>query len=154
MAVSGDTVYITNPNGKLFQSLDSGDTWKDITPTLPTRFAHFKEITFIGSVVCIATDTGVLISETGEHWQAITDKDRMHVVIEKFAIDGTTLYGVGDTGAYRLDAGGDWELISSEVPNSLIVSLVVSNNRLYVATHDRGMFHISIQEQMDIANSF
>ena len=153
LAVSGETVYAGKSNGKLFQSLDSGDSWKDLTPSLPLRFAHFKEITFAGSTICIATDKGVLISQTGEHWRVITDKTRMPTVIDRFATDSTTIYGVGDSGAYRLDTHGEWELLSSEVPNS-IQSLVISNDRLYVGTRDHGMFHISLEEQTDIANSF
>ena len=154
LMASGDTVYAGKTNGKLFQSLDSGENWKDITSTLPIRFTHFKDIIFLGSTVCIATDKGVLISKTGEHWQTITDKKQMPTVIEKLAIDGSTIYGVGEGGAYRLDAYGDWALLSAEVPRSFIMSLAISNNRLYVGTHDHGMFHISLEEQMDIANSF
>ena len=154
VAVSGKTIYAGNGNGKLFQSFDRGDSWKDITSTLPIRFARFKEITFVGSTVCIATDKGVLISQTGEQWRVITDKNRMHTVIDRFAADGTTLYGVGDGGAYRLDSRGKWALLSSDVPNSPIASLVISNDRLYAGTYDQGMFHISLAEQMDIASSF
>ena len=154
LAVSGKTVYLGNTNGKLFQSLDSGDSWKDITSTLPIPFAHFKDITFVGSTICIATDKGVLTSQTGEHWRVITDKNRMSTVIDRFAVDGTTIYGVGDSGAYRLDPHGKWELLSPDIPNSSIVSLVISNDRLYVGTYVHGMFHISLEGQMDIANSF
>ena len=129
VAVSGKIVYAGNGNRELFQSLDGGDSWKDITSTLPIRFAHFKEMTFVGSTICIATDKGAFISHTGEHWQVITDKNRKHTVIDRFAVDGTTLYGVGDSGAYRLDPHGKWELLSSDVPNSPITSLVISNDR-------------------------
>ena len=154
VAVSGKTVYFGNANGKLFQSFDGGDSWKDITSTLPIHFTHFKEMTFVGSTICIATDKGVLISHTGEHWRVITDKNRTHTVIDRFAVDGTTLYGVGDSGAYCLDPHGKWELLSSDVPNSPIAFLVISNDRLYAGTYDHGMFHISLEKQMDIANSF
>ena len=153
LAVSGETVYAGELNGKLFQSLDSGDSWKDITSTLPISVAHFKEITFAGSTICLATDKGVLISQTGEHWRVISNKNSMPTLIDRFAVDGTTIYGIGESGAYRLDAHGKWELLSSEVPNS-IQSLAISNDRLYVGTDDHGMFHISIEEQTDIANSF
>ena len=153
LAVSGKTVYAGKPNGQLFQSLDSGDNWKDITSKLPISVAHFKEITFADSTICLATDKGVLISQTGEHWRVISNKTSRPTIIDRFAVDGTTIYGVGDSGAYRLDAHGKWELLSSEVPNS-IQSLVISNDRLYVGTDDNGMFHISIEEQTDIANSF
>ena len=154
VAVSGKTIYAGNGNRELFQSFDGGDSWKDITSTIPIRFTHFKEMTFVGSTVCIATDKGVLVSDTGEHWRVITDKNRTHTVIDRFAADGTILYGVGDSGAYRLDPHGKWELLSSDVPNSPIASLVISNDRLYAGTYDHGMFHISLEAQMDIANSF
>ena len=100
----------------------------------------------MGAAVYVATDKGVFTSHTGEHWRVITDKNRMPTVIEKFAIDGTTLYGVSKSGAYRLDTHGDWELISSEVPNGVIASIVISNNRLYYGTTSYGMFHISLEE--------
>ncbi|MXV73773.1 sigma-70 family RNA polymerase sigma factor [Candidatus Poribacteria bacterium] len=146
LAVSGETVYTGKSNGKLFQSLDSGNNWKDITSTLPIPVADFKEITFAGSTICLATDTGVLMSQTGEHWQVITDKTGMPIVIDKFAADDTTIYGIGGSGAYRLDAhNSKWELLSSEVP-SRIQSFVISNDRLYVETRHQGMFHISLTE--------
>ena len=153
LAASGETLYVGQSNGKLFQSVDSGDNWKDITSTLPISVAHFKEITFAGSTICLATDKGVLISQTGEHWRVITDNTGMPTVIDRFAVKGHVIYGVSDSGAYRLDADSKWELLSSEVP-SRIQSLVTSNGRLYVGTRDHGMFHISLEEQMDIAKAF
>ena len=60
LAVPGETVYAGKRNGRLFQSLDDGNSWKDITPNLPLRFTCFKEIAFAGSTVYVATDAGVL----------------------------------------------------------------------------------------------
>ena len=147
------TFYANKPNAQLFQSLDSGDSWKDITSTLPISIAYFKEITFAGSTICIATDKGVLISQTGEHWRVITDKTQMPTVIDRFATDSTTIYGIGDSGAYRLDTHGKWELLFSELPSE-IQSFVLGNDQLYVGTDDHGMLHISLEEQTHIANSF
>ena len=144
LAVSRDTVYVGKRNGKLFQSLDGGNSWKDITSSLPFPFTIFTEIVFAGSTVYVATDTGVLASQTGSHWRVITDD----VTIDRFAVDGATLYGAGDTGVYSLDAHGEWEQISPGVPGK-VLSLVVHRDRLYVATKRRGMFHISLREEGD-----
>ena len=141
LAVSEKTVYVGKRDGKLFQSLDGGDSWKDITPTLPLPFTDFTEILFAGSTVYVATDRGVLASQTGMHWRVITDEG----VIERLAVDGPTIYGAGDNGVYRLEAHDEWNQISPDVPGK-VLALVVDRDRLYVATERRGMFHISLKE--------
>ncbi|MDE0017418.1 MAG: hypothetical protein OXU51_14635, partial [Candidatus Poribacteria bacterium] len=101
LAVSAETIYVGKRNGGLFQSFDGGDSWRDVTSNLPLRFSSFKEIIFVGSTVYVATDKGVLASQAGTHWRVIADKIGVQVVIDKFAVDGTTVYGIGDTGVYR-----------------------------------------------------
>ena len=97
---------------------------------------------FAGPTVYIATDSGVLASQTGAHWRVIADE----VVIDRFAVDGLTVYGAGDKGVYRLDVHDKWKRISPGVPGQ-VLSLVVDRDRLYVATKHRGMFHISLEEE-------
>ena len=146
LAVSGETVYVGKRDGKLFQSLDGGNNWRDVTPSLPLHFARFKEIMFVGSTVYVATDEGVLSSETGAHWRVLTDNSGTRPIIDRFAVDGTAIYGAGDIGVYRLDTGKQWRQISSEVLGE-VVSLVVINNKLYSAIKDRGIFHIALEEE-------
>ena len=144
LAVSAETVYVGKRDGQLFQSLDGGDTWSDLTPSLPLHFTRFNEIVFGGETVYVATDKGVLASQTGEHWRVITDSMGEPIIIDRFAVDGTTVYGAGDTGVYRLE--GEWQQISPEVPGK-VTSLIVSNDKLYIATEQRGLFHISLEEE-------
>ena len=146
LAASGETVYIGKRDGNLFQSFDSGNSWRDITLILPLRFTHFKEIVFAGPTVYVATDTGVLASQNGEHWRVLTDGMGRRPVIERFAIDGTTVYGAGDTDIYRLGNRGKWEQVSPSVPGE-VISLAINNNRLYVVAARRGLFHISLDEK-------
>ena len=146
LAVSGETVYVGKRDGKLFQSLDGGNSWRDVTPSLPLHFADFKEITFVGSTVYVATDKGVLSSDTGVHWRVLTDSSGQHPIIDRFAVDGPTIYGAGDIGVYRLDIGKQWKQVSSEALGETVV-LAVINDKLYSAIEDRGIFHISLAEE-------
>ncbi len=171
LAVSAEIIYVGKRDGRLFQSFDGGDSWRDVTSNLPLRFSSFKEIIFVGSTVYVATNKGVLASQAGTHWRVITDKMGAHIVIDKFAVDGTTVYGIGDTGVYRLDNRGKWHKISPSVPKKVVslvakngnatqvpwefdphatdkvVSLVAKNDRLYIATFQLGVFHLSLEEE-------
>ena len=146
LAVSGETVYVGKRDGKLFQSLDAGNSWKDVTSNLPLHFERFNEIDFVGSAVYVATDTGVLVSQTGEHWSVLTDGMGRRPVIDRLAGDSTSVYGAGDAGLYRLDDRGKWKQILPSVPGK-VNSLVISNNTLYIATDHDGLFHISLEEE-------
>ena len=64
---------------------------KTLRRTYPSGLPVFKEIVFAGSTVYVATDAGVLASQTGGHWRVINDD----VVIDRFAVDGLTVYGAG-----------------------------------------------------------
>lgn len=146
LAALGKVVYVGKRDGKLFQSFDGGDSWRNITSSLPFSFTRFKDIVFAGSRVYVATDKGVLSSETGAHWRVLTDGTGECIVIDGFAAYHTHVYGAGDTGVYYLDAHGKWEQVSSGVPGG-ILSLAVDHNRLYILTEQRGMFHISLEEE-------
>ena len=146
LAVSGETLYVGKRDGKLFQSFDGGSSWRDVTPSLPLYFTRFNEITFADSTVYVATDAGVLSSETGAHWRVLTDSSGRCPIIDRFAVNGPTVYGAGDIGVYRLDTNSRWERISSEVLGE-VVSLVVINDKLYSAIKDLGIFHIALAEE-------
>ena len=146
LAVLGETIYVGKRDSKLFQSLDGGNSWRDVTPSLPLHFAHFKEITFVGSTVYVATDEGVLSSETGAYWRVLTDSSGQRPIIDRFAVDSTTIYGVSDSRVYRLDTRSQWKQISSESLGET-AALTVINDKLYSAIKDRGIFHISLAEK-------
>ena len=146
IAVSAETVYVGKRDGHLLRSPDAGNTWKDLTPNLPLHFERINEIVFASSTVYVATDTGVLTSVDGEHWQAITDNDSTYTIIDRMAVAGTTIYGAGDKRVYQLDNENRWEQISPEVPDT-VTALVVKGNRLYITTETRGMFHISLENK-------
>ena len=146
LAVTGETVYVGKRDGHLFRSLDAGNTWKDLTATLPLRFEHFNEVVFAGSTVYVATDAGVLTSADGENWRTLTDKARNRTIVNRIAIVGTTIYGAGDAGVYQLDDQGKWEKILPPIPNS-VISLAINADKLYIATERSGMFQASLEKE-------
>ena len=150
LAVLGETVYVGKRNGKLFQSLDEGKSWRDITSSLPLHFTRFKDIVkdivFVGSTLYVATDNGVMVSQTAEHWRVLTDSAGERPIINSFAVDGSKVYGISDVGVYRLDTRSRWKLVSTEVPDE-IVSLAITNDRLYSIVKGQGIFHTSLAEE-------
>ena len=145
LAASRKTVYVGRDDGKLFQSLDVGKSWQDITSTLPLEFGRFNEIIFVDSTVHVATDNGVLTSESGKHWRVLTDSSGTNIAIASLAVDGNTVYGVGDAGIYELNDDNEWQKISQEVPDE-VLDLVIHNGKFYIVTKNRGMFHIPLKE--------
>ena len=150
-AVSGCTVYVGTGNGELFQSFDEGDTWNNITAHLPFPISGFN-IAFAGSTVYIATDKGIIYSRDGIDWHKTTDADGTRLVINKFAMDGTTVYGVLDIHAhperyvYQLKENSNtWKQVTPEISNR-VTSLAVDGNTLYVGTIGRGVLRFTLEE--------
>ena len=156
-AVSGEVIYLGKSNGNLFQSLDSGETWRDVTSVFPLslnraepqnqllkKLPHFREIVFSGSTVYVSTNDGIAMSSDGENWRMLTDSTSAPIPMRQLAINGTTLYGVSRTGAYRLNKDtGIWEQIASEIPGR-VTSLAVARNTLYIGTEHRGILHLPL----------
>ena len=147
LAVSGKTVYLGKWNGRLFQSFDEGDTWNDVTASLPFPVVHFTGVTFAGSTVCVATDRGVAYSNDGTHWHATTDTAGTPIVIERLTVDGTTLYGTSERQVYQLkESSGVWQQVAPEIPMP-ITSLAVEGNVLYVGTKGSGVLRFTLDEK-------
>ena len=156
-AVSGEVIYLGKSNGQLCQSLNGGDTWKDVTSDLPfslnrvesqdqilKKLPYFKKILFAGSTVYVATDDGVAMSDDSESWHLLTDSENIPISMRQLAVDGTTLYGISQIGVYRLDNDtGIWIQIASEVPEQ-VTSLVVAENVLYIGTERRGLLRLPL----------
>ncbi len=138
IAASGETVYVGKRDGHLWQSVDGGDTWNDMTPNLPLSVEHFKEIVFAGSTVYVATDKGVFNSKDGGVWSVLTSQTGEPAIIKSLATSGDSIYGANDEGIYRLSDTGTWEQVAPEI-SGIVTSLVVNENTFYVGTEHRGV---------------
>ena len=139
LAASGNIVYAGKREGDLFQSLDNGDTWNDLTESLAFPFGYFKEIVFAGSTIYVSTNKGVMGSVNGEVWHALTDADGEIRLMDRIAANDSTLYGVCDSGVYQVDVRtGTWEQVAPIVPRTA-TSLAVDGNMLYIGTKQSGV---------------
>ena len=147
LAASGSTVYVGKWNGRLFQSFDEGNMWNDVTESLPFPVANFNAVTFAGSNLYVATDSGVVYANDGDlDWHTTTDTEGTPVVIERFAVDGTTLYGTSERQVYRFNEGtGVWQQVAPEIPMP-ITSLAIEGNVLYVGTRGSGVLRFTLDE--------
>ena len=146
IAVSDSTVYVGKRDGHLAQSFDKGETWNDVTADLPFPVTEFKGITFAGVTVYVATDKGVAYSSDGTHWHAATDTEGETSIMERFAVDGTTIYGTTGHHVYQFKEGSNtWELVTPEIPD-IVLSFVVDGNVLYVGTASSGVLRFTLDE--------
>ena len=163
-AVSGKVIYLGKSDGSLFQSLDGGDTWRDITATFPfpldrsklplielselhemqRKLPHFKDILYVGHTVYIITNDGSAMSNDGENWQPLTNEKSVPITLSELAVKGTTLYGASKTGVYRLNnKTNTWIQIAPEVPGG-VTSLAVADDVIYVGTNYRGILRLPL----------
>ena len=144
LAVSGSSVYVGKWDGHLFQSFDEGNTWNDVTANLPFPVVHFRAVTFAGATVYVATDKGVAYSSDGTDWHTATDSEGTPLVIERFTVDGTTLYGTSEQRVYQFkESSGVWQQVAPEIPMP-ITSLAVDGNVLYVGTIGTGLLRFTL----------
>ena len=158
VAASEAIVYLGKSDGSLFQSLDSGTTWKDVTASFPLpldrtvshtelleKLPHFKEIIFGGNTVYVSTTDGVVMSDDGKNWQVLIDTEQTPIAMRHLAIDGTTLYGINQTSAYQLKRNTNtWVQIAPEIPER-VTAVVVSGDVLYVGTEHRGLLGLPLR---------
>lgn len=146
LAASENVVYAGKRNGSLFQSFDSGESWKEITTDLPFTFAYLEDIVFAGATVYVLTDQGVMNSHDGFNWNILTDTDSNRPLITRIAVDGNKIYGVGSQGVYRIDIETDiWIQMSPEILYK-ITAFAVDNGIFYIGTRHRGVLRLQLKQ--------
>jgi photosystem II stability/assembly factor-like uncharacterized protein len=151
-------VYAGTENGKLFRSLDGGDTWSANLggPTIPghaiTRLAcdPGDPNTVYATVANFGHSHLFRSGDSGETWEDI-DKGRLpdvphHCVL--MPADGTgRLFVCNDAGVFvSEDAGATWLSLSRNLPNVMVVDLAyhLHDRTLTAATYGRSLWRLSV----------
>ncbi len=149
IAVSDKNIYVGRRDTHLIQSVDGGKNWKDITSDLPIQFNFFRDITILESYVYVATEKGVISSDSGEEWHVIMDSEGRNVGIDMFFVEGKNIYGVANKGVYRLEKQEVWKLITPALPHAMyyfIRQFINHDNKFYIVTREKGILKIPIGE--------
>ena len=148
LAVSDRTVYISTVRGKLFRSVDEGDTWTEVSQNLPNWNQEIGtyDLTFVGETIYAKAGSGGGCStDGGETWTPIIVAGLPGGYIEMQLVDGTTLYGTSSHGVFRLTHESDsWEQIAPTQRD--IMSLAYDGTTFYIGTHAEGVFRLSLDE--------
>ena len=144
LAVLRNTVYVGTRDNRLMQSLDEGDTWNDITADLPFDVDSFKDIVFVGETVYVATAQGVASSVNGVAWEEITDTQGETLVVDRFAVDESSLYGLSGQIVYQLsEKSGTWQQVTPKITHA-VSTFEVDGDTVYVGTQGQGVFRFSL----------
>ena len=123
-----DTLYLM-PTNKLFASKDEGKTWDLLHSWKGERGAI--EFVQMEQVLYVAFENGIFKSEdAGKSWNAIHDEKIEY--IDSLINIQNTLFVQAYNKLYRLE-DDKWQLLEFPVPVRRILSVAVSEDKLYVA---------------------
>ncbi|MFQ5824587.1 MAG: T9SS type A sorting domain-containing protein [bacterium] len=175
---NSNVVYATtapiNTRGGIFRTTDGGQSWDNITATLPDRFPvdiavdptddTFVYVAFSG----FGTSHVFKSTNAGNNWQDIgqglPDVPTSAVIVDP--LFPNHIYVGNDIGVYvSTDGGNSWEEFKTGMPDAVIVldlSISLINRKLRVATHGNGVFErkliegpiTSVSEEVPIASEF
>ena len=124
----------------------SGWVYVNVTADLPFPITEFKAIAFVGLTVYVGTDSGVAYSSDGVNWHATTDAEGETLIMKRFAVEGTTVYGTTGQYVYQLkENASTWKQVTPEIPDS-VLSFAVDGNVLYVGTSSSGVIRFALEE--------
>ena len=145
-AVSGNSIYVGKNVGHLMQSLDAGNTWKDVTEYLPFSVDYFYAISYAEKSIYVATDKGVVMSDNGIDWHTITDAKENPLVMRILVVNDKTVYGESKQKIYQLSKNtGTWQQVTPKIPY-YVNCFDVDDNTIYVGTFGRGVLRYALDE--------
>ena len=146
LATSKNNVYVGKWDGHLMQSVDEGNTWNDVTANLPFSVVNFRAIVFAGNFVYVSTDKGVVLSGNGTDWHIITTAKGTPLVMNRLAVNDTTVYGESKQKIYRFNKDiGTWKQVTPKISHH-VTCLAVDGNTLYVGTDGQGVLRFALEK--------
>lgn len=149
----------------VWRTYDGGESWKDVTGSLPVDQGFITGIEIDADSsnrawVSVGNYNSHGVYETldsGRTWTNISaglpDVPVMDVVHYKINPDSTELYAATDIGVFRKEGPKDWTIFSNKLPNVVVTELDIyydmqdpAKNRLRAATYGRGLWETNLPD--------
>ena len=153
-------IYAGTDDGKVWNSLDGGNTWNDITPPMRPRWTtsvlphpteeHIAFVSFSGFRFDSNDGHIYKTEDFGNTWTDITG-DLPDVPINDIQVDLNEqglLFAATDIGVfYSANEGVNWNILGTALPNVPITDLDIEpNGKLVAATYGRSMYYYIVDE--------
>ena len=150
------TIFVGSDDGRVHVTRDGGKTWADITPPDMPEFTtvslidaspHLPGGAYVAGKRYRLDDRAPYAWRTpdyGRTWvrivRGISPVDYVHAIREDTKRKGL-LYAGTEHGIYvSFDNGGQWQLLSLNLPDTQVPDLVVEDQDLVIATHGRSFY--------------
>ena len=159
--VDGQIIYAGTDDGNVWNTLDGGMTWNNLSADLPNRWVTDVAADPIDIATAYAIFSGYRFGENighvyktidnGTRWTDITnnlpDVPLNAIIINPANTDH--LFVASDIGVFEtLDAGSNWQLFNENFPNVPVTDLDfhAPTNTLVAATYGRGLYQYELEE--------
>ena len=156
-----DLIYIGTDKGKVWRSLDGGDSYDEISSGLPQRWVTSIEADPHQQGSVYLTVSGFRFGESdaqvyyssdyGDHWLPVSG-NLPDIPVNKILADDmieAQLYVATDIGIYySVDRGRNWAPLSNGLPNTIYTDLDFHSDAriLVAASYGRGMFTLKLDD--------
>jgi Bacterial Ig domain len=174
-SANGSVLYAGTATGNVEVSVDSGVTWTDTNlaaSPIPNRFVTDFAVDPVSSshvfVGVSGFDNGATIGKIGHFFEssnggttwtnrsgtgagALPDTPVNAIVYDNSTVPARLFVGT-DVGVFAsLDGGSNWARMGQQLPNTVILDLLLdpAAGSLIAATHGRGMFSIGLPDVID-----
>jgi len=158
---NSNTIYVGTDDSKIWVSTDYGNTWENISGTLPFRWVtritidpkdeNIVYVTFSGLKWADPEPRVFRSNDKGKNWINISS-NLPDAPVNAFAVDNNNsnvLFLGNDVGAFiSYNSGSSWEILGSNLPVVVVNDMKIhpADNYLAIGTHGRGMYKIDLNE--------
>ena len=146
MLIKGDTIVLGTYYGQIFLSVDSGQSWKEISILGQYDNRRPIDLEYQNDRLYVTTTQGLWISDDlGDHWQPFIASDTQYM--DDLMVIEDTIYVATDNGVLVGAKGRDiWYPLTEGMGPKRITKLIIHNDHMFVGTYSHGIWEGPLSE--------